>query len=300
MLCMEQIIRQIMEYLKYLDNPIAYWIGGSLSTGFFTYLFTKRREAEKRAILEFSSEPIFQELEKSVRLLLDVKYVEGELSVFNAVGYLTIEIERDGKRSLRIPEKILVKKGEEFCQGEGWIGVCEFCKDEHKDEWKKYLVPYYSPEVRWEPLCWTLPIPAGEGLDGDKYNHVTHIPVGGNAKLCLCDLYKAKVVDKKENVNKEFYLIKVHSEYGVEVRPRICLKLPLENPPDFEIIFKVKVGGENVRKIIESPELRIRWQNRDEDYVLSYGGNEKSWKLGDILGERIIIFEPSPARTVLV
>lgn len=148
------------------------------------------------------------------------------------------------------------------------------------------MVPYHSPEVMWEPLCWTTPIHVGEGSDGDKYNHVTHIPVGGNAKLCLCDLYK--VVDEQENV--EFYLIKVHSEYGVEVWPRICLKLPLESPPSFEIIFKVKVGGENVRNIIESPELRIRWQNRDKDYVLSYG--DEKWKLSDILEERIVTFNP--------
>jgi len=285
---MEQILRQILEYLKYLDNPLAYWIGGSL----FTYLFTKRRDVEKKAILRFSSEPIFQRFEESVRVYLGVEYVKGELSVFNAVGYLTIETNEGS----RIPSDILIKKGDSICQphiirvmgGRADISrdSCDFCKG------KGYLVPYHNPEVRWEPLCWTTPINIGEGLEGDKYCHVTHIPIGGRAKLCLCDLYRVKYHDE------EFYMIKVHSEYGVEVWPRVCLRLPLRNPPNFEIIFKVRVGGENVRNIVKSPELRIGWLDKEEDYVLSYG-NEEPKKLRDILGERLVSIPMSRMKNVI-
>ena len=94
------------------------WIGG----GYATYRFMKRREMEKKAILKFSDKPVFHKFENSVRVLLSVEYVKGELSVFNAVSYLTIEIERDGEKSLEIPKEILVKKGEEICRGERWRG----------------------------------------------------------------------------------------------------------------------------------------------------------------------------------
>ena len=157
---------------------------------------------------------------------------------------------------------------------------CIFCVG------KTYLVPYLSPEVEWEALPWSLPVYVGEGLDGDKYNHVTHIPVGGNAKLAVFDMYRVKVI--KPEYEEKFYLIKVHSEYGCDIRPRICLKLSLQNPVN--VIFRIRIGGENIRETPESPELTIEYKN--DDYFLSYGDFSQS--LSDILEDRLCTIDLRP------
>ena len=73
---------------------------------------------EKKAILKFSDVPEFHKFENSVRVLLCVKHVEGELSVFNAVSYLAIEIDKGNEKSQKIPEDILVNIKREFCKPE--------------------------------------------------------------------------------------------------------------------------------------------------------------------------------------
>ncbi len=279
-------INSIIEIIKIIITG-AVGIAGALLGAHFNNRFAKQREIEKKAVLEFFSKPILHKLQCSVRAYLGVKYIEGELPVFNATSYLTIETEVNGRRSREIPKEILVKK-ESFClqtlehlkdrlrivkDRACYFRRCIFCSS------KTYLVPYHSPEVEWEALPWTLPVDVGAGLEGDKYNHVTHIPVGGNAKLAVFDVYRVKVIESE--YEEEFYLVKVHSEYGCDIRPRICLKLPLRN--SVNVIFKIRIGGENLRETPESPELKIEYKNGD--YYLSYGCFSKSFS--DILKDRL-------------
>jgi len=285
---MSDNIELIVGLLRMIGSGAVGGIAGALLGAYLNNRFTKQREIEKKAVLEFFQEPILHKFRNSVRVYLGVRYAEGELPVFNATGYLTIETEVNGRRSKKIPKELLIKK-ESFClqtlkDSEDELrkkrghtcysrGKCMFCLG------KTYLVPYYSPEVEWEALPWTLPVYVGEGLEGDKYNHVTHIPVRGNAKLAVFDIYRVKMVELK--YEEEFYLIKVHSEYGCDIRPRICLKLPLRK--SVNVIFRIKIGGENLREMPESPELKIEYKNGD--YLLSYGGFSQSFS--DVLKDKL-------------
>lgn len=223
-----------------MTEEVFYGILSGFVGGFISgYIDPKLIERERKVTLRFSR-IIIQQFPKSARIILEVKN-EGKLSVYNAVGYLTIEV--DGRP--QIPKDLVIRKGTGFCNPipaparRFFIdGTCEFC------DFTGYLVPEESPEVLSEPLCWTTPIYVGEGLQDYKYNHVTHIPGKGSAKLCLFDLYKIKFEDKL------FYMIRVFSEYGVKHYPRICLKLDLQS--SLRITFKIVVSGENIRKPAEA------------------------------------------------
>ncbi len=95
--------------------------------------------------------------------------------------------------------------------------------------------------VRDEPLPWSVPIYAGKGLDGLEYRHLTHIPAGGSAEALLFDVYYV------EASKEEFWLVKVHSEYGDTYYPRICLRIPVGEAANLR--FVVKLAGENIRKV---------------------------------------------------
>ena len=84
-------------------------IAGTLLGVYLNNRLAKQREIEKKAVLDFFPEPVLQKFQCSVRIYLGVKHVEGELPVFNATGYLTIETEMNGRRSKEIPKEIVVK-----------------------------------------------------------------------------------------------------------------------------------------------------------------------------------------------
>jgi len=78
----------------------------------------------------------------------------------------------------------------------------------------------------------------------------------------LFDIFK---IEDTEN-DERFYLIKVHSEYGTEYYPRVCLKLPLDRRWKGELVFEIKASGENIRKQANA-QVKIKY---DSDYVLEY------------------------------
>lgn len=122
---------------------------------------------------------------------------------------------------------------------------------------------------------------AGTGLNGLKYNHLTHIPPQGEALLRLFDVYKVEVygplVRGERRKKEEFWLIKVHSEYGVKYHPRICLRLPAEND-SATLNLTIKLAGENLK---ESPQTSIKINDRELE------GLEKYFKKHEISPYRI-------------
>ncbi len=238
------------------------------------------------AILGFG-DIIIQRFEESARIILSVKHEYGSLQVTNATGFLTIKIGDDNI----IPHDLIVKKEDSRCslqyRCDKCVKVIPISRLETEYKYCLYLTSYKEPMVLDEALPWTMPIKIGEGMDGLKYCHVTNIPAKGSAKLLLFDVYD--VIDEKNN--EEFYLIKVHSEYGDELYPRICLKLP-KNPNNVSseltsklstdgITFKIRVTGDNVRKPAET-EIKIKYSCEDKDYVLFY---KKDRKFSEILQE---------------
>ncbi len=197
------------------------------------------KEHRRRAVLNFNDIELYH-FSNSVRFVLPVKHSEDTLPVNNASGYLTIYLKKDELKE-KIPEDLIIEKVDSsHCS----IRECKLCAYKTGDinlGSKPYLAPYPKAKVLSELLPWTVPIPAGEGLDGLEYKHLTNIPVRGFARLVLFDLYKAT------KAGEEFYLLKVHSEYGTEQYPRICLKLPIGLKLGGELIFDIKVSGENVR-----------------------------------------------------
>jgi len=153
-----------------------------------------------------------------------------------------------------IDERFIVEKKEGSCALRS-IG-CNKC------EGKEYLVSYEKGDkvkVFCEYVPWTVPVKSGEGINNLPYKHVTHIPVQGSAKLVLFDIYRM------DDGQEEFYLIKVHSEYGDIYHPRVCLKLPLRNPPKDTLIFNIDVSGENVRGRART-SLKILYDKSIDDY----------------------------------
>ena len=221
---------------------------GSLITILAQWFYERRRFAE----LEFSDKLYIEKFEYSVRVSLGIVHKSGRLPVHNAIGYLTIKAEGVKLRDL------IVKKVS---------GSCEF-SDYSRCERKYYLasVSEEDNEITSEPLPWSIPINCGTGLDNLKYNHIIHIPVGGRVYLRLFDIYKIS------RGTEEYYLIKVHSEYGTEYYPRVCLKLPVSGiKGTFIIRFEVTVAGENLKS---SPRTEVRIESRDGDYVLFYPGDK--------------------------
>jgi hypothetical protein len=177
----------------------------------------------------------------------------GSLPVSNAMGFLTV-IAKTKPLSM-----IAARKVDGRCELES---LCNLCGG------KAYLA---SPkvEIRSEALPWSLPIEAGTGLEGLKYAHLTHIPVRGLARLRLFDVYRVRVYDYAGGLKDEFWLIKVHSEYGVTHYPRICLKLPMSGST--ELALNVTSTGENVRK---SAQGEIEIASKDGECIVKYGGEE--------------------------
>jgi hypothetical protein len=224
------------------------------------YLLTLSHERVKSAKLKLTK-LYFEPFEQSARVSVCVRHVGGSLPAKNVVGFLTVEANTELK-------KIVVEKVWESCSLEN-IG-CRLCGG------KTYLA-LPKAGIESEPLAWSVPIYVGRGLEGLELTHVTHVPVGGEAKLRLFDIYRVKVYDHtiagSRILKDEFWLIKVHSEYGVTYYPRICLKLSATNPT--ELILNIKLAGENVRRNVKG-EVKIRLKGSEyvvehdkEEYLLS-------------------------------
>jgi len=255
----------------------SYEIIKTLLSGFFgalfMYLISEFKEQRARAKLKFKSEILRYYYEKSVRVGLIVEYVKGKLPVSNATSYLTIYVEKNKNKINTIPRTILPEKRYYACALN-----CYLCKN------SQYLSSYDKAEVLTEVLPWAVPISVGKGLNGLEYHHLAYIPTNGSSKLLLFDLYRCIKDDK------EFYLIKVHSEYGCDLYPRICLKLPLKQLEEMDaIIFEVFATGENVREEARV-SLRIEYDRASGDYVLVY--EDKKYFFNEILEGRKVEFRP--------
>jgi hypothetical protein len=160
------------------------------------------RERIKSAKLKISK-LLFESFGQSARVSVCVRYVGGSLPAKNVIAFLTI------KASIELA-KIAVEKVDGGCTLRD-LG-CQLCGG------KTYLaVPKVG--VKSEPLTWSVPIPFGRGLEGLELVHLTHVPVNGEAKLRLFDIYRVKVYERTNVGNRklkdEFWLLKIHSEYGV-------------------------------------------------------------------------------------
>ena len=171
--------------------------------------------------------------ERSVRVSVLVRNEGSHYTISNAVCSLDIETEP----SL---EEIAVPKRGGRCIYAGLEGAPCSGLD--------YLA---DPKVgvKCEPLPWAAPLPAGTGLDGLSYCHVTTIPAKSGVRVRLFDVYRVKVYSPigggRVGLTDEFCLIKVHSEYGVEKRPRICIKLGKNR--ECKVKFRLRLGGEHLR-----------------------------------------------------
>jgi hypothetical protein len=204
----------------------------------------------------------FESFDHSARVSIKVIHYSGSLPATDVVGFLTIKTTTD------LP-KMAVEKVGGRCKLDD-LG-CDLCGRD------TYLA---SPKagINSEPLPWSLHIPAGTGLKGLKLCHLTHIPVGGEVKLRLFDIYRVKVhssvATESHVVEDEFWLVKLHSEYGDTHYPRICLKLPISEPT--ELILVINIAGENVRKSLRG-EVEIRL--KEGDHVLVF--DKKECRLGE-------------------
>ena len=235
-----QEIKSLIINYNTLVGVILGWILSSLTNWFY--------ERHKMATLKFDSDLFIEKFQKSISVSLDVVYKGGKLPVSNCISYLTITV--NGKEE--IPADLVIEKSY-ICNI--IIDSLKACKE------KTYLVSSNNPKVVFEALCWSLPISSGKGRDNLEYAHLTHLPVKGRARLRLFDIYSVKYE------NSEFYLIKIHSEYGVKYYPRICLKLPKNPKNSINIDFKVVATGENVKKQAETT-IKLKWDNEKLDYVL--------------------------------
>ncbi len=247
-----QDIKSLIINYNTLVGVILGWILSSLTNWFY--------ERRRMATLKFDSDLFIEKFQKSVRVSLDVVYKSGKLPVSNCIGYLTIIV--NGKEE--IPANLIVKKSREPCEiGKIRNGLYSGVDDLlcYECRGTGYLANSLNPRVFYDALCWSLPISSGRGLGNLEYAYLTHIPVKGRVRLRLFDIYNVKFE------NNEFYLIKVHSEYGVKYYPRICLKLPRNPKNTVNIDFKVVATGENVKKQAETT-IKLEWDNEKSDYVL--------------------------------
>jgi len=111
-------------------------------------------------------------------------------------------------------------------------------------------------------------------MSGIKYRHITYIPAKGSAKLVIFDLFKVNL--ENNGKKEEFYLIKVHSEYGVGPYPRVCLKLLKDKPFKGEIVFKFVVAGDNTKEPAFT-EVKIKYDQSKNDYVLFYRNKDEEF-----------------------
>jgi hypothetical protein len=203
------------------------------------YYLNRHSEEEKRAKIEIDSVPLLDRFSNSIRLKFPIKHIGGSLPAINAVCYLDVSANKP-------LSKFLIPK-EDGCM----LEPCKLCDN------KYFLVSPEEKEIRSEALPWAISIPAGFGLDKIAYRHVTNLPVGGECKVNLFDIYKAS--------QEGFYLIKLHSEYGTCEYPRACIKLPINRGSKADIEFTLKVVAENIR---EPTSLKLKIKKENADYII--------------------------------
>jgi len=244
----------LTEMLPQLICTIAGVFAGGLLSHFIEWL--------KQAKLGFDDKLFIECFQNSARFSLRVKHVGGSLPVTNAIGYVTIDVE---DASL---DSITIRKKDRDCE---YQPLCSRCSG------KSYLASAKS-KIESEPLSWSISVDVGVGLDNFRYRHVTHIPVGGSVLLRLFDVYLAEVYGPlpKGELKERFWLVKVHSEYGVDVYPRICLKLPFKSSTKpTTITFRIAIAGENLRKKVET---EIKLVHKGEDIEIKYRNERKSMR----------------------
>jgi len=215
--------------IDWLRNPTFSALVGAIAGAVLSFLPHYLWERMKKAKLEVMEKPPESFL-FSKRIVFRVRHVGGSLPATNAICYLDVS----AKRPLR---EFLVPKEGGSCT---LPPTCKLCSG------KYYLTSPLEEKIDSEPLPWSIPIPAGFGLQKLPYCHVTNIPVGGEGKTNLFNIYK--YVDTSRN--EKFYLIKVHSEYGIIEHPRACIKLPINNEThisNVKISFKLRLAAENLK-----------------------------------------------------
>ena len=230
-------------------NSIIDWLSTIFSvlvgaiTGFLPHSLWERMKKAKLEVMEKPPESFLS----SKRIVFRVRHVGGSLHATNAICYLDVS----AKRPLR---EFLVPKEGGSCT---LPPTCKLCSG-------KYYLTSPLEKIDSEPLPWAIPIPAGFGLQKLPYCHVTNIPVGGEVKINLFDIYK--YVDTSRN--EKFYLIKVHSEYGVTEHPRACIKLPIDNETQISnvnISFKLRLAAENLK---DFTSLSLEIEKEGSEYVI--------------------------------
>jgi hypothetical protein len=150
------------------------------------YCLTRHSEEEKRAKIEIDSVPLLDSFINFIRLKFRIKHMGGSLPAINAICYLDV--------SANEPlSKFLIPK-DNGCI----LGLCKKC------DYTYYLVSREEKEIKSEPLPWSISIPAGSGLDNIPFRHVTNLPVGGEGKINLFDIYKYEFTFKvaAENIRE--------------------------------------------------------------------------------------------------
>ena len=223
---------------------------GSLAGVVVGYALHWLNEKRSRARLEFDNELYFEPFKDSVRVSARIKHAGGKLPATNVIGLLTVET-----HSIQLSELAVGKENSE-CR---FKNLCKKCGG------RTYLASEKA-EVKDEPLPWSIPINAGSGLNGIRYAHLTHIPLGGSSLLRLFDVYRAKlygvsVHGEPQELKDEFWLVKIHSEYGVESYPRICLRIPVKRS-NIELHLVIRVAGENVKEVVQD-EVILKSENGD-------------------------------------
>ena len=247
-----------MTALTYLLSALGSALGGALGGGVLGYILERLRERGAKARLKFDDELYLEPFEHSVRTSVRVRHVGGRLPATNVRALLTMEVHGAKLSNLAV--------GKERRVGCRFRRYCVECGG------KTYMASEEA-EIEDEALPWSVPIDAGVGLDDLRYTHLTHIPVGGSSLLRLFDiywikLYKPRARDKPRRLEDEFWLIKVHSEYGTKYRPRICLRLPMKESGT-ELHFDIKLAGENVRDDVQD---KVVLKLRDGDCEIEHHG----------------------------
>ncbi len=238
---------------------------GTLAGVVLGHALERLRERSARAKLKFDDKLYLEPFEHSVRVSVRARHVEGKLPATNVMGLLTVEVHGAKLSDLVVGKKVKEELKERKIECKLKY-LCRECSD------KAYLASE-GAEIEDEPLPWSVPISAGVGLDGLRYSHLTHISVGGSSLLRLFDVYWAKLYGPRAHgeprrLEDEFWLVKVHSEYGTEHYPRICLRLPIKGS-NTKLCFVIKLAGENVREAVQD---RVILKLRDRDCAIEYHG----------------------------
>lgn len=107
-------------------------------------------------------------------------------------------------------------------------------------------------------LSWATPKQWGVGLGNLKYCHVTDLPVGSFNEVNILDLY---IFRFNIDGTQEIYLVlRVHSEYGADVLPRIIYAVPIREDDKITISIRIRLSGENAidKTISDSLSIHIK------------------------------------------